>query len=512
MNGSKPTVTISCDNSGGESSDSRKQQPSIPSTGGSNYAYSDVSGYVPSYRHVYYPGSYTHQQYPSAIYHYHPTYPAHHNYSDYHPTSDTTIPPPHNNNHYRNWNPTNPPSPLKPSTAPDTSILKPRAKESTKSVSHSKLTSPPSTPSTSEEYIDPNSDTLVLKPRAKDSPQSESRSESSSSPSPPPRSEEYIDPKILEAANALKLPLGGQKYSVTRWKDAMRLCYRWKTTTNEHERQVYRTSTTANSISSTNLKSIKFFCEKILKRKSKRRQFSIHWKESGLKKIVDEALSSEDSFFGLNDTKLESTLDDYFSGRTRSSGYNLARERVLDDRQKEIVALWDALMAGPILSDASSHQKLFLIQLAIERPYRNKKVEIKTKDQKIIHDVAIEGYGGESYWDKNNASKKTDGKTDTLHDPTTPKSFDGVLPVNENMVERFWKCANSLGAPERQGKRRRPSFPLSVSDHNTERGDESGLEEFTPTTCMVSEKRRNTGEKIKYQEDKENETNSFVPV
>ena len=482
MNDDKPNTTRSYDNtfSGREPSDSRKQQPSLPSTGDSN-----VSGYVPSYRPVYYPGSYTHRQYPSAVYHYPPTYPVHRNYSDFHLTSDTTIPPPplprcpsHDNHHYRNnWNLINPPSPLKPSVL---SALKPRAKNSAKSESHPKLSASPSPPSP---------------------------------PTLPPSSEECIDQNILEAANALKLPLGGQKYSVTHWKDAMILCYRWKTTTNNHERQFYRASTTANSLSSTNLKSIKFFCEKILKRKSKRRQFSIHWKESGLKKIVDEASSSEDALFEHNDPKLESALDDYFSGRTRSTGYTLARERVLESRQKEIVALWDELMAGPTLSDASSHQKLYLIQLIIERPYRNKKVEIETKDQIIMHDVAIEGYGGESYWDKTCARTMDNDKTDTLHDPAS-KSFDGVLPVNENMFERFWKCANSLSSttPERQGKRCRSSFPLSVSDHNKESGDGSGIEEFTPSACRVSEKRRNTGEEIKCEADKENVKNSFVPV
>jgi hypothetical protein len=281
----------------------------------------------------------------------------------------------------------------------------------------------------------------------------------------------------------------------------MRLCYRWKTTTNEEERRFYQTSTTTNSLSSSTLKSIKSFCENVLMRNSKRRQFAIHWKESGLKKIVDEVLSSDDVFFGYNDPKLERVLDDYFSGRTRSTGYNQAKEKTLDDRQKEIICLWDELMSGPILSDASSHQKLYLIQLAIERPYRNKKVEIETTDQKVIHDVSIEGYGGKLYWEANNASLKGREKPDTLSDPVS-KSSDGILPMNEAMIERFWKCADSFGASERQGKRRR-----------MENSGESKISQKLPQRAgTLSKKSLNAKENIRFKEDKENEISSVVAV
>ena len=254
----------------------------------------------------------------------------------------------------------------------------------------------------------------------------------------------YIDSEILEAAQLLNLPPGGQKYSVAHWKGAIKLCYRWKTTTNEKERRFYRSSTTTNSLSASTLKSIKFFCDNILKRKSKRRQFAIHWKESGLKKLVEETSSSENVAFGYNDPKLETIVDDYFSGRTRSNEYNKAKEKVLEDRQKEIIHLWKELMNGPEFSNASSYQKLYLIQLAIEKPYRNEKVKIKTMDQNVIHDVAIEGYGGESYWEQKNTTQNL-----------ATNSVDEVLPVNEAMIKRFWKCTKSFQTPERQVKRRR---------------------------------------------------------
>ena len=260
---------------------------------------------------------------------------------------------------------------------------------------------------------------------------------------------QYIDPNFLKAARALNLPPDGQKYSIVHWKGALVLCYRWKTTTSEYEQHLHRTSTSKNSSSS---KSIKFFCENVIKRKSKRRQFAIHWKESSLKQIVEAISSSEDIRFDYNDQKLERIIDDYFSGRTRSSGYNKAKERVLDDRQKYLIRFWDELMSGSILSDASSHEKLYLIQLAIERPYRKKEVESEAIHQKVAHDVAIEGYGGPSYWEEKKTSQMTTNTAKALHRPAS-KFFNDVLPINEAMNERFWKCANSYCLSEPKKKR-----------------------------------------------------------
>jgi hypothetical protein len=465
MNDSKPITTARCHASDGEPSTNRKSNFSISSDGHSSTYFSrNVSGCTPSYLPVYYPGSYTHLRYPSEPYYNHPVNPVHYNNIDLSMPSNMTmtLPSPHN----RSWNRINLPSPLTTSaTTKGTSSPKPRAKASDKNGPDKNLLSSPPMPS-------------------------KSRS-----------SNEYVDPKILEAANALELPPGGQKYSVAHWKGAMRLCYRWKTTTNEQERQFFRTSTTTNSLSSSTLKSIKNFCENILMRKSKRRQFAIHWKESGLKKIIEEVSSSENALFGYNDPKLERVIDDYFSGRTRSTGYNQAKEKALDDRQKEILYLWDELMSGPILSDALSHQKLYLIQLAIERPYRNKKVEIENMDQKIIHDVSIEGYGGKSYWEANNASLKGHEKPDTLSDPVS-KSLDGGLPMNEAMIKRFWKCADSFCTSERQGKRRR-----------MENGDESKIsQQLSQRAGTLSKMSLNTRENVQLEEDKENERLSVVAV
>ena len=480
MNDENSGTAQSCDRNDRERSNddnSRRQIASIPFTGGSaNYSHNNIGEYFPSYQSMFFPGSsYNNRQYLPVTYYYPSIYPARDSHSDLPSATTAVITCPLQNT--KNWNPANPPSPLKRCATTDTSTLKARGK---------------------------SSDTTESIPQFPPSPVLPSRTMAS---------DDYIDPKILAAAKDLKLPLDGQKYSVTHWKDAMRLCYRWKTTTNEHERQFYRMSTTTNSLSSNNLKSVKNFCENVLKRKSKRRQFAIHWKESGLKKIVHEASSSQDVLFEHSDPKLERILDDYFSGRTRSSGYNQAKEKVLEDRQKEIVALWDALMTGPILSDASSRQKLYLIQLAIERPYRNKKVNIERKEQTITHDVTIEGYGGKSYWDQNNHSMKNDTKTDALPDHL-PKSVDGVLPVNESMMERFWKCTDDIDTPVHHRKRCRSPFPLTLSGNHAERIDEStsSIEELSQINCWVSEKRINTRKDIQCEEDKENERSPIVPV
>lgn len=403
----------------GRQRDDRRPTFSLSSTGhGSAYLSKKFSACKSPYHPIHYPRSYTHQHYPFAPYHKQQTNPDRYNNADFFRSSSMAMTHPTCQN--QSWNRFNLPSPLTSATTKNKSIAKPQTKDPNEI--RSVKSTPPSNPQPS-------------------------KSESSN---------EYIDPKILEAAKALGLPPGGRKYSVAHWKSALRLCYQWKTTTNEDERHFFRTSTTTNSLSSSTLKSIKFFCENILKRQSKRRQFAIHWKDSGLKKLVEEASSSDDALFAHDDPKLESIIDDYFSGRTRSNGYNQAKERVLDDRQKDILYLWDELMSGPVLSDASSHQKLYLIQLAIERPYRNKKVEIERMDRTIIHDVAIEGYGGKPYWEGNKTSlKEHDDEQDASLDKAS-KSFDGVLPNNEAMVKRFWKFADSFSTPpKRQEKRRK---------------------------------------------------------
>lgn len=451
-NESKLPATESCNASKDKASGHRKNDNSISSLPHHPiYLSSNRNGYLPSYNnHVYYPGSYNYLSYSSTpLYSYQMNIDGYNKSSYPAPRKTTTNPPP--TSHLRDCNRFNSPSPLTTcATKSDTTL-----------ISHAKVSDAnigikyeqPMLPKTSQSTI----------------------------------SNEYVDPKILAAAHALKLPPGGQKYSVQHWKSALALCYRWKTTTNEDERKFYRKSTATNSLSSVTLKSIKFFCENILQRKTKRRQFAIHWKESGLKSIVDESASSGAKSFEYNDPKLEKTLDDYFSGRTRSSGYNQAKERALEDRQKEILCLWDELMSGPVLSDASSHQKLYLLQLAIERPYRNKKVEIETKDKKLVYDVSIDGYGGKSYWEGKNPPNPTDNENQG--------SLDEELPCNETMTKRFWKSAESPSSKHQAKKRRL---------ENDENCKNSQLLE--QNAIVLPKERFNRSEYSSSEDDKENKT------
>ena len=460
MNDSKPVTTMRCNESDGIPSSDQKASSFCNR---SAYLSGNPSGYVPLYNPVYYPGSYNHLSYSSASSYNLPVRDLYNNIDFSVPNSMTmAIPSPHN----RNWNRYNLPSPLTASSSKGKSTCKPQAK-------------------------------------ATGTNGFENKKSSSTKPSQPTSSKEYIDPKILAAAHALKLPQGGQKYSVEHWKGALGLCYRWKTNTNEDERQFYRKSTSTNSISSSTLKSIKFFCENILQRKTKRRQFAIHWKESGLKKIVDESSSSSDkSLIKYNNLKLERVLDDYFSGRTRSNGYSQAKERVLEDRQKEILNFWDELMSGPVLSNASSHHKLYLIQLAIERPYNKKKVKLNEPEQKIVHDVLIEGYGGKSYWEETEPSPAGNKKPDASRDLIL-KPFQRVLPINETMTKRFWECADACCSPKRQDKKRRMENDGKIKNsHELPHCVDDSL----------SNESLNTREVVLFKEDKENERSKVVAV
>jgi len=443
MNASEPATTEQSNASNEKPPGDRKKEASNSSFHHhSAYLSRNPGGYFPSYNPVYYPGSYNHLSYSSAALN---NEQATLGYTM--PNNTTSNPPPHS--HIPNWNRFSLPSPLTSCSTTGNST----------SIPHTK--------------------TYAAK--------GISRHERSLLPNPSERSSnEYIDPKVLEAAHALNLPPGGQKYSVEHWKGALALCYRWKTTTNEEERKFHRKSTTLNSLSSLSLKSIKFFCENILQRKTKRRQFAIHWKESGLKNIVDESASSDANFFEYNDPKLDKVLDDYFSGRTRSNGYNQAKERVLEDRQKEILRLWDELMSGSVLSDASSHQKLYLLQLLIEKPYRNKKVEIGTKDKKAIYDVAIQGYGGKSYWEKIDPGATGRENKDASIE---------ALPRNEMMNKRFWKSAGAF-SPTRQEKKRRRL-------ENDEKSKNSQL--LLQSVDVLSKEPLKTRENSPFEEDKEND-------
>lgn len=211
---------------------------------------------------------------------------------------------------------------------------------------------------------------------------------------------EYINPIILDLVDDLDLPSEGRKFSTQNWKDALLLLYRWRTTTTSQEKMLagaaMNGATSTNAGSGTALcstKSVKSFCEKVLYQKQRRRQFSIHWKDSGLKRLLenDHDLLMEQRL-RYDDPHLQTLLDDYFSGRKRTVGYQQAKEKALAIRQRRINKTYDELTNRG--TTVLARDQLFVLQNLIEEPFEVK-VEIEQQDgQKVTHHVCIEGFGG----------------------------------------------------------------------------------------------------------------------
>lgn len=259
---------------------------------------------------------------------------------------------------------------------------------------------------------------------------------SSTSSLSPNNAQGYISRIILAEAMALNLPPDGHKFSNVHWISALRLLYRWKTTMDETEAAIHGSASAMSNSKDTGNeskmndpvfgggpgsvinKSVKAFVDKVLQRESKRRQFSIHWKDCGLKelfemqhkdgkKMIEAAKSTapasagarapwivhdEDqssSFVPFDHPQVGDMLDDYFSGRKRSRDYVEAEKLAKVERQQIINQQWDALTG-------LSRKKLKDIQAAIEAPYATK-IIMKNSGCKTTHEVTLDGYGGAKY-------------------------------------------------------------------------------------------------------------------
>jgi hypothetical protein len=269
----------------------------------------------------------------------------------------------------------------------------------------------------------------------------------------------YINRTIMDAAVALDLPPGGCKFANVHWSSALRLFYRWKTTVDGMEAFIL-SSATAMSLSaslpssssnkehkdgeksttmatpsssarndvannagnsdacgSVTKKSVKAFVDKVLQRESKRRQFSIHWKDCGLKeffekqnkeekkplvessaliapgmwKTVYHGESSSSFFVPFDHPQVGAMLDDYFSGRKRSRDYVEAERHAKVQRQLNINHLWDVVTGG------LPRTRLNDLQRAIEAPYKTKIILHKKDGGKMTHEVVLDGFGGAKY-------------------------------------------------------------------------------------------------------------------
>jgi hypothetical protein len=191
------------------------------------------------------------------------------------------------------------------------------------------------------------------------------KEDASSSSQKPQELGEYINPEILYLAEQLNLPQDGHKFSPKHWKDAMALLYRWKVTDDDVEQQRFERSTaTGSSMSYSSSKSVKAFCDKVLCRPSKRRQFSIHWKESGLKHFA-EMYDNDGEYPPYNSREFQVLLDNFVFNLAQKSAYKAARQEALAKRQEEINDMWDDFVNGP---EKLTLDHLHRLQELIERP------------------------------------------------------------------------------------------------------------------------------------------------
>ena len=249
----------------------------------------------------------------------------------------------------------------------------------------------------------------------------------------------YISPYIIELANQLHLPSDGRKFSNQHWKGALLLLYRWKTTCDANE-QKFSTNLSKKDLKSYDTtKSVKAFCDKVLQRPSKRRQFNIHWKDSGLLKLTDENYDNggDGAYERLryDDPQLEAILDDYFSGRKRRAGYLNAKDVALEARQRQINDTWNQLTQGVPGMDLT---KLHVLQDLIEAPYQ-KTVQIRSDDGVTsTHNVTIDGFDGRvittaTRGSSNGGSIKSSSKETTNNTPrSVPSSTQGLSNVTVN--------------------------------------------------------------------------------
>jgi hypothetical protein len=178
-------------------------------------------------------------------------------------------------------------------------------------------------------------------------------------------------------------------------------------------------------------KSVKAFVDKVLQRESKRRQFSIHWNDCGLKEFFEKQLKEDrkhiiDSqaaarasaydgavffssafFVPFDHPEVSMMLDDYFSGRKRSRDYVEAEQLAMVQRQHEIDTLWESITGG------LPRKKLKELQNAIEAPY-NSKIVVNKKGKKTTHEVILDGFGGAKYKPITDTSFSSSSSTSTV--------------------------------------------------------------------------------------------------
>jgi hypothetical protein len=206
-------------------------------------------------------------------------------------------------------------------------------------------------------------------------------------PAKKPQLRDYINPEILYLAEQLNLPKDGHKFSPQNWKDALALMYRWKVTDDDVEQQLFeRTATNGSSLAYGQCKSVKAFCDKVLHRPSKRRQFSIHWNNSGLKFLAAKFDQDED-YPEPDSPELQTILDNFAREAAKEAAFKEAKEDALVERQDSIHRMWNGFVKS---KERLTIDHLKALQDLIEQPVI--KTVMEKDGKKVKYQLLIPGF------------------------------------------------------------------------------------------------------------------------
>lgn len=176
---------------------------------------------------------------------------------------------------------------------------------------------------------------------------------------------DYINPEIIDLAEQLNLPSSEKKFLHQHWRDCLELMYRWKVTDDDVERQRFeRSATTGAGLAYNRSKSVKAFCDKVIRRPNKRRQFNIHWNRSGIRHLAD-LFDHDEEYPAWDSPDFQTILDNFAMDQAKNSNYKEAKELALGDRQLRINNMWNGIVHGKV---APTMGHLKILQNLIEQP------------------------------------------------------------------------------------------------------------------------------------------------
>jgi hypothetical protein len=133
---------------------------------------------------------------------------------------------------------------------------------------------------------------------------------------------------------------------------------------------------------------------------------------------------------------LEVILDDYFSGRKRRAGYQIAKDEALHARQRRIHSVWNELTKGIAGMDLT---KLHILQELIEAPYEETVHVPSENGVATTHKVTIDGFDGRTLAAETAKKKQSTAPSMKGPPPTaTQRHHDGLSnsKLNKSMKEQ----------------------------------------------------------------------------